>query len=293
MKLLDRREVLSAAAAIWLSRSRTAAAAAGRGPPLWLVRKGAARLYLFGQLPVRADSSWQSEVVLRAFDSATEFWTENPDPASGPQQTPRAASGPTLAEAITPEEMRRLRMLLVREGLKEDALDTARLSDAYSAVSYLQDHALAVDYASIPERVLRQKAKEAGKAVHSEWASFEEVAHFRESMTPSTREALDLELFRRGLNDAEDVESVRQRLDGWLRGDLRPLETMERSQRTRYPLIARLIGAERNKAWVERTAGIMQKSATSFACQGIGHLLGPQSIQVYLQRAGYGVSRVA
>jgi uncharacterized protein YbaP (TraB family) len=292
MTELNRRELLLGSAATWLALS-PAAAATPAGPPLWLVRRGSAKLYFFGQLPVRADSAWQSEQVLRAFDASTEFWTENPDPASGPPPAPRAPSGPKLVDSITQDEMRRLRAALVREGLKEDALDATPLSDAYSAVSYLQDHALGVDYSSIPERVLRNKAKQAGKAVHSEWASFDEIAHFRDSMAADTRIALDLELFRRGLTEAEDVDNARQRLDGWLHGDLRALNAMERNQGRRYPLISKLVGADRNKAWVARTAGIMQRNATAFACQGIGHLLGSQSIQVFLQRAGYQVSRAA
>jgi uncharacterized protein len=293
MQALNRRDWLLGAAATWVATSRTLAATEAAGPPLWLAQRGVAKLYLFGQLPVRADSAWQSAQVLRAFDASTEFWTENPDPASGPPPAPKAPTGPRLADSIKPEEMRRLRVLLAREGLKEDALDATPLSDAYSAASYLQDHALAVDYPSIPERVLRVKAKLAGKAVRSEWASPDEIARFRDSMTTDTRIALDLELFRRGLAEAEDVDAARQRLDGWLRGDLRTLNTMEQNQRRRYPLISRLIGADRNKAWVARTADIMQRSAVTFACQGIGHLLGPQSIQAFLQRAGYKVNRLA
>lgn len=293
MKETNRRDLLLALTASLMVPQSIRAATALSGPPLWLAKRGAAKVYFFGQMPVRTHSHWQSSPVLRAFEDSAEVWTENPDPAAAPPPQSRTPSGPKLVESVTPEEMRRLRTLLVREGLKSDALDATHLSNAYSAVSYLQDHSLGVDYQAMPERVLRNMARAAGKAVYSEWPSVEDVTRFRASLAADTRTLLDLELFRRGLSEAEDVGSAQQQLDGWLRGDLRPLNKMERSVRKSYPLITQLVGADRNKNWVARTAEIMQRSATSFVCQGILHLLGPQSIQTFLRRAGHDVSRHA
>ncbi len=288
-----RRTLLAALAATMSLSVLTVNAAAPSGPPLWLVRRRATRIYFFGQLPLRTDSFWQSAPVMRAFDASSEYWSENPDPTTAAPPAPRTSSGPQLFSVVTTREMERLRALLVREGLKENALDAAQLSAAYSAVSYLQDHALGVDYQVMPEGVLRERARQAGKSLHSEWASFEELVRFRESMTPDTRQALDLELFRRGLEEAEDVEAARRGLEGWLRGDLAALNAMEQRVRERYPLIATLVGSERNRAWVGRTDAIMERSATTFVCQGIGHLLGPQGIPAMLRQAGYEVERVA
>lgn len=293
MKAISRRNLILDSMAFALASTVAIAAPRIAGPPLWLVRRGTGKVYFFGQMPLRAGSRWQSEQVMSAFDASSEFWTENPDPAAGPPPVPRAASGPKLAALATQDELRRLRALLLREGLKEDALDSAQLSDAYSAVSYLQDHALGVDYEVMPERVLRAKARQLGKPVLSEWKSVDAIIAFRDSMTSETRIALDLELFQRGMSEAEDVDGARRRLDGWLRGDLRELIKLEKAQRSAYPLISRLVGEDRNRAWVSRTAEIMQRTDSAFICQGIGHLLGSASIQTFLQRAGYEVSRLA
>jgi uncharacterized protein YbaP (TraB family) len=242
---------------------------------------------------VRKDSVWLSAAVQGAFDACTEFWTENPDPAAGPPPASPAASGPRLIEATTPDEMARLRRLLEQAGLKSNALDDALLSDAYSAVSFLHDQGLGADFESIPERVLRSRAKQAGKVIRSEWASFAAVADFRASLSPAMRAALDLQLFRRGLLEAENPQAARRRLDEWQRGDMQALNDMDVLYRREYPLLMRLIGDERNRAWVARANDIARRTDAAFACQGIGHLLGPRSIQACLQEAGWDVSRVA
>lgn len=291
MSRLTRRQALIGMAA-GLSMSSLGRAAATPGPPLWVAERGSAKVFFFGQMPLPPGSLWLSGPIQQAFDASQELWTENPDPAAGPAPPPPAASGPKLSDSITAAEMARLRALLVREGLAATALDATLLADAYSAVSWLQDHSIGADFNAIPERVLRAKAKTAGKTVHSEWASFADVARFRSDLPAEVRRQLDLQLFRRGLDETEHLCAARQRLAEWLQGDLGALDAMERRTRHRYPLLNRLIGADRNQAWVARTTAIMGRTDRAFVCVGIAHLLGPSSIQSCLQRSGLRVQRL-
>jgi uncharacterized protein len=188
--------------------------------------------------------------------------------------------------------MKRLHAMLVREGLAANALDSTLLADAYPAVSWLQDHALGVDYSVIPERVLRAKAKAAGKSVHSEWASLEDALRFESDLPADVRRQMDLELFRRALDEAESLSQAKRRLAQWQVGNMAALNAMAERNRRLYPLLDKLIGADRNQAWVARTASIMKRTASAFVCVGIGHLLGPASIQSYLVRTGVSVRRI-
>lgn len=292
MPRVTRREALAAAAAGLAVGTLGLAAQRTPGPPLWVAERRSAKVFFFGQLPLRTDSVWLSGAIQEAFERSSELWTENPDPAGAAPPPPPAATGPKLSEAITAAEMARLRTLLVREGLAANALDATRLADAYSAVSWLQDHSIGANYNVIPERVLRAKAKAAGKPLHSEWASFADVAQFQNGLPANVRRQLELELFRRGLNETEGVDAARQRLAEWLAGNLRGLNVMEVQNRHNYPLLNRLIGTDRNKAWVARTAAIMGRTDSAFVCVGIGHLLGPSSIQEFLRQGGLTVRRV-
>jgi uncharacterized protein YbaP (TraB family) len=290
--MLTRRSALTSIVSGLLINTDVRSAERVAGPPLWVAEHGPARVYFLGQMPVRADSVWLSSAVQQAFDGSTELWTENPEPAPGPPPAPPVSAGPKLSEVVTPQEMSRLRALLVREGLAANALDSTLLADSYPAVSWLQDHAMGVDYTLIPERVLRTKAKAAGKSVHSEWASMQDAMGFESGLPKDVRRQFDLELFRRGLDEAENLSEGNRRLAEWQVGSLAALDAMDQRNRRLYPILDKLIGADRNKAWTARTASIMARTKSAFVCVGIGHLLGPASIQRYLLKSGVTVRRV-
>jgi uncharacterized protein YbaP (TraB family) len=117
------------------------------GPPLWVAERGTARVFLFGQMAVRARSPWLSSAIERAFDASTELWTENPDPNQGPSSktVPPPPKGPKLIEVASPQDMARLHAVLVREGMAPSAFDGLALSAAYPAVSELADRAVGAD----------------------------------------------------------------------------------------------------------------------------------------------------
>jgi uncharacterized protein len=292
MPQVTRRDTLAAITAGLVMASVGRAVGRSAGPPLWVAEQGASKVYFFGQMPVRADTVWLSGAVQQAFDGSSELWTENPEPPAGPPPAPPVSTGPKLSEVATPKEMTHLRSMLVREGLAANALDYKLLADAYPAVSWLQDHSVGADFSVFPERVLRARAKASGRPVYSEWASFEAAMRFETDLPADVRRQLDLELFRRGLDETENVSEARRRLSQWQIGEMAALNAMEKRNRKLYPLLDRLIGVDRNRAWVARTSSIMARTQGAFVCVGIGHLLGPASIQSFLTKSGIGVRRI-
>jgi uncharacterized protein len=295
MSVLTRRRALTLGLAAPLASRFAWCAAYAPGPPLWVAERGKARVFLFGQMPVRDTSRWLSSSIDRAFEVSTELWTENPDPTqAGPSKAPAPPppTGPKLIEVASPRDLARLRAVLVREGMPPGALDGLPLAAAYPAVSELADRAVGADYMAIPERVLRTRARKAGKAVHSEWTSFEEVMRYTSDLPPKIRMQLQLEMFRKELDEAADVGAAVKQLDQWLAGDLAGLDALERHDRRAYPVASRLIGTDRNRAWVPRIQSIMDRTDRALICVGLMHLLGPTSIQGFLRAAGFQVDRV-
>jgi uncharacterized protein len=263
-------------------------------PPLWSVERGSSRVYLFGQMGVRSDSVWLTDGVKRAFESSTELWVENPDfppptVAAAPSKPPK---GPKLSEAATAQDLKRLRSLLSRAGLSADTFDALPLSAGYSAVSDVADRVFGVDYTALPERVLKTRAKAAGKPVYSEWVSLEEVRRFMSDLPDDLQRTLQLQLVRKTLDETEDIKAAEQRLNRWLAGDMEGWNAFDEHLAKTYPELAKRIGTERNKAWVPRIDTMLARTHTAFVCVGVLHLAGTESIQAQLKRSGLAVLRV-
>lgn len=294
MPAVTRRRILGSALAASLAARLACAARHAAGPPLWVAEQGEARVFLFGQMAVKRGSRWLSATIQQAFAASSELWTENPDPAAasrreGPSSAP---AGPTLSQAASGQDMARLHAVLARAGLVAQAFDRLPLSAAYPAVAELADRALGADDRALPERVLRTRARAAGKTVRSEWVSFQQIAHYLDALSPQLRTQVELENFRRALDDAEHAGQAEQRLEQWLAGQLGGLEALERHLRAAYPLASRLIGTERNRLWVPRIRSDLQRLRSTFVCVGILHLIGPTSIQAFLRQSGVRVHRV-
>jgi uncharacterized protein len=295
MSHLTRRGAVNAMLAGLLMSSRADATAHTPGPPLWVAERRSSKVFLFGQMPVKTDSSWLSGAVQGAFDASTELWLENPDfdPVTmGKTPPPEPPKGPKLSEVAGSKDLARLHRVLLRAGMAADAFDGIPISAVYLPVADLSDRAVGADFSAIPERVLRSRAKAAGKPVHSEWASFDEATRFLTDLPTDEQQQVQLQLFEKGLDEAEDVQAAQKRLTQWLAGDLEGLNALERHFRRAYPLAYRLIGEERNKAWAPRLASVMDRTNTAFVCVGILHLLGPSSIQENLMNSGISVRRI-
>jgi len=243
-------------------------------------------------MPVSAGGSWLSNSLSAAFDASTELWVENPEspPAAMAPGAAPAAPAPKLPEAAEPHALARLHAVLVRNGQPAGAFDSLPLPQVYPALAELGDRQLGVDYTAIPERVLRARAKAAGKSVHSEWTSFAELLPV--DLPPALQSQLDLQNIARTLDEIEDVQAQQRRLAHWLTGDLSDLSAFERHVRVSYLLANRYIGADRNARWVPRIQATMVRTNTAFVCVGVLHLLGPDSIQANLTRTGVPVRRV-
>jgi uncharacterized protein YbaP (TraB family) len=264
-------------------------------PPLWSVQRGSSKVYLFGQMGVRADSVWLTDGVRRAFESSTELWVENPEfppPPTGAPAPAEPPKGPKLSEVATPQDLKRVRSLLLRAGLSANTFDTLLLSAAYPAISDAADRAFGVDYTALPERVMKSRAKVAGKPVHSEWASLEEITRFMTDLPDDLARTLQLQLVRKTLDESGDVKAAERRLNQWLSGDMEGWNAFDAHMASTYPELRKRIGTERNKAWVPRVDALLARTHAAFVCVGILHLAGTESIQAQLKRSGLAVLRV-
>jgi uncharacterized protein len=144
----------------------------------------------------------------------------------------------------------------------------------------------------LPEATLKARAKSAGKPIHSEWKSFAEIGRFQDDLPEERRRRVQLELFLKELDEAEDPQGVESRLMQWLVGNLDGLNEIDKHMQERYPTIYQHVGADRNKAWMPRLEPGLTSGRVPFVCVGALHVVGPKSIQAYLARSGFAVRRV-
>jgi uncharacterized protein YbaP (TraB family) len=283
---LTRREAL-----FIMFAASVADASAASGPPLWVAARGRQKMFVFGQVSVKPDSSWFSPTIQQAFDSSTELWVENPEfsPDEIKAAMAKPPDGPTLKEAASAADLKRLHAVLERSGMAADAYDGVRLSGAYTAMARLAGHA--AEAGVQPEATLKTRAKAAGKAIHTEWKSFAEIGRFQDDLPEDTRRRVQLELFQKELDEAADPQRAERVRRQWLAGNLDGLNAIDKNMQQRYPTIYQHVGADRNKAWASRLESSFASAQVPFVCVGALHVVGPKSIQAYLAQSGFAVRR--
>jgi uncharacterized protein len=261
------------------------------GPPLWRVNGSPGTAHLMGQLPLPAGAMWLVLKIETAFAASNELWIENPDFTReevdallrDPPPEPRLS----VAQFLPSGDLERLHRALAASGGDPAALDATPADDAYRALSGMIDQRSGADFANLPERVMRARAKANGLAIHTEWSSLREVSTF----IPRAPDPLTLQLIRMSIDGLEDGPRS-DLVDAWLTGDTGPLQQIARQRALRYPELYARLSTFRNTRMAERLARRMAEGHSPFACLGILHLVGPDSVPDLLASQGMRVKRV-
>ena len=290
---ISRRQVMLGLLSVSCARaSRGSATSIRTGPPLWRVNGGASRVFLFGQMPIPKGIDWLKPEIEAAFDESDEVWFENPDfdpSTAGPAIQKRIAlGGPKLGATISEPDRQRLGDALQKAGRPPEALDGQLVWESYLAVSDLVDALSGVDPASLPERLLKPRAKASGKTIHSEWSSMEEIMEFSSEHTLEQQ----LQLIGKTLDEVKSTHEVQRLAEAWASGDISEAEAQDRNFRSRYPELSTRLVSERNREWALRVADMLERNKSTFVCVGLGHLVGPESIQSYVAGRGLKTLRV-
>jgi uncharacterized protein YbaP (TraB family) len=266
--------------------------------PFWEVRKGGARVYLFGDGGSSADP-WTSARVEAAFDRSAVFWKETPDPRPG-DGSKFAAAGVDrvrpLSTWLTPPQKDRVAAAAISAGTAYAGLEPFKpwlaaivLSNAYERRRAARPRAPGEAPGSDPLAVLTARAKAREMPIRTEFPDTGSVIAWMSGMSPAAQ--VEYLLFKIDDNEA-DPSLAAERTRAWATGDMGP-ETREVLRLTRaYPVLSGPLLAERNRAWAPRIRGMLDGGGTSFVLVGGDHLLGPDSVLNQLAAAGLQTKRV-
>lgn len=283
---------MAAAAACTVGAVTARSTTSSAGPPLWRAAAGGRTAYLFGHIPLPAGVEWNSPAVAAAFAASSELWVENPEFA---RDEIEALQGELAGKARIPveallsgEELARMRRALETSGNDPASLDGVAADDAYQVLSSIAYDAAKADYGNLPDRALREQARERGLSIKTEWANLREVANF----IPLAPDPIQAQLISMGIDELAGVAQAIERVPAWQHGDIAPFEQLATAFSERYPELYALLSAQRNSRFAERLAAAMTAGGDPFVCVGMLHLVGPASIVSALAERGIASQRV-
>jgi uncharacterized protein len=251
------------------------------GPPLWVVERGDARVYLFGVRPVFDDADWLTPSVEAALDKSSSFWRETPpteELASSPLIAEHGLSpGVELRSRLDDETNRRFEAVAMGAGVEPDTLQAFR---PWLALQVLR-HAVYEQIWSGPtmDDTLTEIALRDGMTIGYEF-DVEAIARFFGEMP----EAVEIDLLKMALDELEPgSEGIVDRYRRGIAGDLAFEEADAVRISTAYPELYRRLLTERNRAWVPKIDEALAKGETTFIAPGTMHLVGPDNVRSLLR----------
>ena len=272
------------------------AAPASAEPALWAIRGDRATIYLFGTIHMlRPGMDWESRKITKAFGDSSDVWLELIDddaPALGPlvMQLGFDAAHP-LSSRLSAAEFAKLDAAAKALGLSGGAqtLDTMRPWQAALDLTILPVQQAGYHPTQGADQVLKRQAAAAGKKLHG-LETAEKQLHFFADLPPA-QENLILESTLDEID--EGPAKIEESVTAWLAGDVGDFDKLFLEFREpKYRPLYKVLLIDRNQAWAKQIASMVKTgSGTSFIAVGAGHLAGPDSLIVALERQGVTVER--
>lgn len=260
-------------------------------PALWSVSDADSTIYLFGTAhAVRKDAGWKTPKIDAAMKASTALWLEiGEDLVAG--QAGMAAIVRTygidtvrpLSQKIGPEQVRRLTAALKPYSMTMAQLEPMRPWLAAVTLGTLPFAKAGLDPAAGADRTLRAVGVTEKDSIHG-FETPEQQIRFLADFS----EAEQIAFLDSALKDVEEgPRQIADLSDAWEKGDVTALSriVVDDMRRETPRLYDKLI-VSRNVSWAKEIRTLLAGKDTVFVAVGVGHLVGPDSVQVQLAKAG-------
>ena len=285
------------AAAADLQAAPISAAKAAPDPALWKLTDEDSEIYLFGTIHIlNPNLNWKSAKVEAAFDASETVIFEAPADTSNPEATQAMVakyglnpSGTTLSSLLTFASNQRLAAVLEQLGLKGAAANFEPLRPwlAGASLSVLQIQSVGGDPNAGVERILSAQAARDGKAV-GYFETDEQQIQILSGLSPEA----EVYFLEEGLRQIqEEPDQILELVEAWRSGDQVAMNDMLVAGFAGQDEVMESFLTRRNFNWASQIEQLMQGSGTVFVAVGAAHLVGKQSVQVYLSEKGFNTVR--
>lgn len=269
-------------------------------PAMWVVRDEDTTIYLFGTfhlLDGKAD--WFNDEVRVAFDEAQELVTEI-NMRGGQQQMAIDmqplimqyaidGQGRKISEVLDADQNRVLNEALATLGAPPGTFDMFKPWFVNMTLSAVAAQKLGMTGDNGAETVLLRAAEARDNMTLGAVETLESQIRIFDGMP---REAQIAQL-KESLDQLDEMNAVLQRmLTVWNAGDAEGMERIMNEGLSANPALRRALLENRNRAWAEWIDERLDRPGVVFMAVGAGHLVGPDSVQVYLRERNIGSERV-
>jgi uncharacterized protein YbaP (TraB family) len=263
-------------------------------PAMWVIRDKDSTIYLIGTLHLlRHEMEWSAAKVEKTVTESTELWLEAADIDND------ASIAPIIAQYGLDRE-KTLSSKLNAKQKEKMARVAATYSVPLASLEPMQPWLAAVMFSVLPlqkagydpnrgvDRLLKAQANKEGDKVHGFETAQEQVRFFAE-----LPEAEQIAFLEESLGDAEEGLAQLEKLaKAWVEGDNETLgQILVDELKKEAPVLYEKFLVQRNIAWSKKIVEILKGAGVQQIAVGAGHLAGPDSLQVQLQKRGIKVER--
>lgn len=260
-------------------------------PALWSVSDADSTIYLFGTAhAARKGSEWKTPKIDAAMRASRDLWLEIGDDLGSSQSAMAGIvrqhgidPARPLSAKLSPALLARLTAAAKPYGMTIAQLEPMRPWLAAVTLGTLPFLKAGLDPSAGADRTLRAIAVTDKDRIHGL-----ETAEQQIRFLADFSEAEQIAFLESSIDDLEEgPQQLTQLAQAWEQGDLPALSRMVVDEmREKEPkLYARLI-VERNRAWAQQIRTLLAGKGTAFVAVGVGHLVGPDSVQVQLAKLG-------
>ena len=263
-------------------------------PAMWVIRDADSTIYLIGTVHVlRPEMVWNAEKVTKAVGESTELWLELVDAddqaaAMALMQKYGFDAKKPLSKKLSPKQHAKLVEVAKQYGLPPASLEPMKPWVAAVMLTVLQVQKAGYDPKSGVEQILKAQAQKEGDKIRGLETLEQQMKFFADLPEPEQVAFLEQTLEYA----AEGVEILDRLANAWSEGDVDAIgDVFIDEMKAEAPQLYEKLLVQRNIRWAEQVEEMLSGSGVQQIAVGAGHLAGPDSLQVQLEKRGIKVER--
>ena len=264
-------------------------------PALWKIKDHDSTIYLFGTIHVlKPDTQWRSPKIDKALTDSADLTLEivgADDMAVMQPLIVKYGFDPAtpLSQKLAAEDLKRAEALAQGMGVPNAALNQMRPWLASVSLSMAPLLKAGYDPNSGVEKILSARVKTDGKPIGALEQPEQQIRFFADLPVKT-----EVDMLKATMDGAEEGPAkIDKMVAAWAAGDLKELETQFVTEmREDYSNVYDVLLTKRNQDWAKQLKTKLDGKGVSFVAVGAGHLVGPDSVQVQLDKLGVKTERV-
>lgn len=256
---------------------------------MWIVKDNDSTIYLIGTVHLlRHETEWDFAKAKKALLASSELWLELADPDNQAAALPLIQQygfdrEQSLSSKLNSAQNEKLNKVAATYSIPLASLQPMKPWMAALMLVVLPLQKAGFDPNAGVDLFLKKEAENKGEKIRG-FESMEEQTRFFAELSPEDQIAF----LEEALDDAEEGVAMLDKLaSAWLKGDTKVLsDLLVEEMKTKAPKVYEKLLVQRNVRWSEQIAKMLDGAGVQMIAVGVGHLVGPDSLQTQLAKRG-------